>query len=488
MTPARTSETERGPRTSRAGARQALSFTRTASALRSPADLAWAGPAADRDVVFRRLLVLADVCSAALAMLCCVALLGADGIQGGLLLVLPLVLVLSKVMGLYDRDDVLISRSTLDELPTLFQLATLYTLLVWLTEAPAVGERSPMLGLWVALFVFAALARMTARAVGRRTTAPERCLVIGTEATCRWLKGKFRGAQVHADLVGSIRLDGPDGTPPMQRIHAQLAALDVDRVIIALRWESEADSLLELISGIKSCGCKVSLMPRMLEVVGSSVVFEDIDGVPVLGVRRFGLSRSSRAVKRALDVALSSCALIASAPLMALLAVAIKLDSPGPVLFRQARVGRDGATFRMLKFRSMVEGADARKQDLMHLNEAHGLFKITNDPRVTRIGRWIRCTSLDELPQLINVLRGEMSLVGPRPLVHEDDRRIHGWHRRRLHLKPGMTGPWQILGSSRIPLEEMVTIDYLYVANWSLWTDVKILLRTVAHVVGRRGR
>jgi exopolysaccharide biosynthesis polyprenyl glycosylphosphotransferase len=292
--------------------------------------------------------------------------------------------------------------------------------------------------------------------------------------------------QLHAQIVGAIPLEGPEA--PVSEVLEQIEERHVHRVILALGWGQEADSTLELITSIKACGCKVSLMPRMLEVVGSSVEFEDIDGVPILGVRRFGLSRSSRAVKRALDVAISSIGLIAVAPLMAAIVVAIRLDSPGRAFFRQTRVGRDGKPFPMLKFRSMVDGADAQKGLLMHLNEASGLFKITNDPRMTRVGRWIRRTSLDELPQLVNVLRGEMSLVGPRPLVHEDDCQIQGWHRRRLHLKPGMTGPWQILGSSRIPLEEMVTIDYLYVANWTLWDDVKILVRTVGHVIGRRGR
>jgi lipopolysaccharide/colanic/teichoic acid biosynthesis glycosyltransferase len=158
------------------------------------------------------------------------------------------------------------------------------------------------------------------------------------------------------------------------------------------------------------------------------------------------------------------------------------------VLFRQTRVGRDGQTFEMLKYRSMHDGADARKAELLERNESDGLFKIADDPRITRVGRFLRKTSLDELPQLVNVLRGQMSLVGPRPLVVEDDRRVEGWYRRRLHLTPGITGEWQVFGAARIPLREMVTIDYLYVSNWSLWADVKILLRTIPCVVGRRGQ
>ena len=142
----------------------------------------------------------------------------------------------------------------------------------------------------------------------------------------------------------------------------------------------------------------------------------------------------------------------------------------------------------MLKFRSMVADADGRKADLLHLNETEGLFKIAEDPRITRVGRSLRRASLDELPQLFNVWRGEMSLVGPRPLVLDEDAQVRGLDRARLHLTPGMTGPWQVLGSTRVPMREMVVIDYLYAANWSLWSDMKILLRTIPHMVSGRGR
>jgi len=241
-----------------------------------------------------------------------------------------------------------------------------------------------------------------------------------------------------------------------------------------------------MISLVKSLGVRVSVLPRIFEVVGTAVEFDTLNGVTVLGIRRFGLVRSSRAVKRAMDIVGSLLALIALAPVMVAIAISIRLTSRGPVLFRQTRVGRDGRRFTMLKFRTMVEGADALKARLATRNEADGLFKISDDPRVTRVGRLLRRTSMDELPQLVNVLRGEMSLVGPRPLVVDEDSKIQGRHRRRLHLTPGMTGDWQILGSARIPLHEMVKIDYLYVTNWSLWGDVKILARTILYVFGAR--
>jgi lipopolysaccharide/colanic/teichoic acid biosynthesis glycosyltransferase len=193
-------------------------------------------------------------------------------------------------------------------------------------------------------------------------------------------------------------------------------------------------------------------------------------------------------VKRACDVLGAGVVSVALAPLVVVIALLIKLDSRGPIFFRQTRVGRDGRPFTMLKFRSMVDGAEDLRDGLAERNEAEGLFKIARDPRTTRVGRLMRRSALDELPQLINVLRGEMSLVGPRPLVADEDERITGWSRRRLSLTPGMTGPWQVLGSARVPLAEMVKIDYLYVANWSLWSDLKILARTVPVVLARRGQ
>jgi lipopolysaccharide/colanic/teichoic acid biosynthesis glycosyltransferase len=193
-------------------------------------------------------------------------------------------------------------------------------------------------------------------------------------------------------------------------------------------------------------------------------------------------------VKRVFDLAGAGVVTVLVSPVMAVVALLIKLDSPGPVVFRQTRVGRDGHRFQIMKFRTMVADAEARKADVAQLNEVRGgLFKIADDPRMTRVGRLLRKTSLDELPQLFNVLRGDMSLVGPRPLVVNEDEQIAGHDRRRLHLTPGMTGHWQIAGSSRVPLSEMVKIDYLYVAGWSLWADLKILVRTVPYMLSRRG-
>ena len=193
-------------------------------------------------------------------------------------------------------------------------------------------------------------------------------------------------------------------------------------------------------------------------------------------------------LKRSFDAVGAALGLIALSPFLLVVSVLIKLDTSGPVLFRQMRVGRGGLPFEMWKFRTMRDGSDEVKPVLqLHgMPPGTGLFKIPDDPRITRAGRWLRRSSLDELPQLVNVLRGEMSLVGPRPLITHEDRQITGLDRSRLQLTPGMTGHWQIQGL-RPPLAEMIKLDYLYVAGWSLRGDVKILLRTVAHVCARRG-
>jgi lipopolysaccharide/colanic/teichoic acid biosynthesis glycosyltransferase len=181
-------------------------------------------------------------------------------------------------------------------------------------------------------------------------------------------------------------------------------------------------------------------------------------------------------------------ALVLLAPFLSLMAIAIKLDSPGPVFFRQPRRGRQDHEFRIYKFRTMRSDAESLRDGLVTLNESDGpLFKIRDDPRVTRVGRFLRRWSMDEVPQLLNVVRGEMSLVGPRPFVVYEDDMIDGWARRRLDLTPGITGVWQVLGRNDIGYDEMVKLDYLYVTNWSLWWDIKLVLQTIPIVFGRRG-
>ncbi len=464
------------------------------------------GPAVSlrRDALFRRSLIAADVI-AILGALVLTVVLSSRRVPLHLtwesLVGVPLLLTGAKLLGLYDRDETLLRKTTLDEAPKLFQLATLCTLVALLAGRLVVAgtlDRKEALFLWIALAALLVLARAAARVIALWCGPAERCLFIGDERSAEVVAAKLSGhAGIKAKIVAQLEMGqvAPWSTngfsaPRLKEIRDLAQTLDVQRAIIAPGWTAPADAgeTVDLVRTLKAVDIRVSVLPRMLEVVGSAVEFDDLHGVTLMGVRRFDLTRSSQMLKRALDLLGASLGLLAISPLMIAFALAIKLDSRGPVFFRQLRVGRHGRRFQMIKFRTMVDGADQMKDSLREHNEAQeGLFKIADDPRVTRMGRFLRITALDELPQLLNIVKGEMSLVGPRPLVIEEDERIEGWHRRRLELMPGMTGPWQILGPARVPLKEMVALDYLYVANWSLWTDVKILLRTVPHVLGRRG-
>ncbi|HEV2998271.1 MAG TPA: sugar transferase [Solirubrobacteraceae bacterium] len=452
-----------------------------------------------RDALFRRALLTADVLAVQGAFALTVQL-SAHMLEitwGGLVAVGVLV-VCAKIFGLYDRDEALLCKTTLEEAPKLFQVATLCALTTSLAGGMILSgalARHETLILWLSLAALLPLARTGARTVALRLSPVERCLFIGDDAAARAIRSKLaHHGGVKADMVEQIDLERVVSWPADATSAARLAEvgelarrLEVHRAIIAPR-SADAGETLDLVRTLKGIGVRVSVLPRLLEVVGSSVEFDDLHGMTMMGVRRFELTRSSAALKRAFDLFGATVGLLAIAPLMIAMAIAIKLDSRGPVFFRQLRVGRHGKPFRVFKFRTMVADADSMKDSLRDRNEAaDGLFKIADDPRVTRVGRFLRKSSLDELPQLFNIVRGEMSLVGPRPLVIEEDERIEGWHRRRSELMPGMTGPWQILGPTRVPLREMVAIDYLYVANWSLWNDVKILLRTVPHVLARRG-
>ena len=417
-----------------------------------------------------------------------------DDLHLSTLLALPLVVLAGKIQRVYERDELVLNKSTIDEAPKLFQLATFYALLVYVFHEQLLTGMlgsSQMLALWMTLFVFAVAARWIARTLVRQAVGPERCLFVGSDESFERLSDKLDSHDPPAELVGRMSLSPTAGTELVAAASAQLHVLaeelDVHRVIIEPSQDSP-QHMLDFVREAKASGVPVSLLPRVLDVVGSSIEVDDVDGITLLGVRHFGLSRSSLALKRSFDIVGATLCLLVLSPLLVLIAVMIKIESRGPVFFHQTRIGRDGRPFEIWKFRSMVCDADAQKAQLHERNEAGtGLFKIADDPRRTRVGSVIRRLSLDELPQLLNVLRGEMSLVGPRPLVCDEDVKILGWDRRRLQLTPGMTGHWQILGSSRVPMAEMVKLDYLYVAGWSLWSDVKILLRTVAHVVARRG-
>ena len=210
--------------------------------------------------------------------------------------------------------------------------------------------------------------------------------------------------------------------------------------------------------------------------------------LPLIGMRRTPTSEGALLLKRGLDLLGGTIGLLMISPIFIVTAILIKVTDPGPIFFSQVRVGRNGRRFKMHKFRSMVVDAEKRKKELMKLNEMDGpVFKIKRDPRITPIGRFIRKTSIDELPQLINVLVGDMSLVGPRPPLPDEVDQYKDWQRRRLSVKPGITGLWQVSGRNQIDFDEWMELDLTYIDNWSIWLDIRILLKTIPVVLFSKG-
>jgi exopolysaccharide biosynthesis polyprenyl glycosylphosphotransferase len=411
---------------------------------------------------------------------------------------LPGWLLVVKLYGLYDHDEERTDHTTVDDLVGVFHMVTVGT---WLFYAGAsltnlARPALPKIALfWVLAIVFVTLARGAARTVARRqVTYVQNAVIVGAGEVGQLVAKKLLNHPEYGiNLVGFVdaqpkeRRDDLDGLTllgPSERLPGIVRLFDVERVIIAFSNDSHERSL-ELIRSLKDLDIQIDIVPRLFELVGPGVEIHTVEGLPLVGLPPLRLARSVLVAKRTMDVTLSAAALLFLAPAFALIALLIKRDSPGPVFFRQVRMGRSDRTFRIYKFRTMTADAEERKSEFAHLNRyaTNGgdqrMFKIADDPRTTRFGRFLRRYSLDELPQLINVLRGEMSLVGPRPLILEEDEHVAEWGRLRLNLKPGITGPWQVLGRNDIPFEEMVKLDYLYVTAWSVFTDLKLVLRTI---------
>jgi len=325
----------------------------------------------------------------------------------------------------------------------------------------------------------------------------QRCVVLGSGVVAEQIVQRFRRHdEFGLDPIGVVD-DDPYaaidlGLPLMGRmsdLREIVRTHRVQRVVIAFTRASHKE-LLDALRVCREERVAVDIVPRLFEFLEGARCLEQIGGLPVMPIGVPRITRSGRLAKRALDVVVSSVALLVLAPLILATAIAIKLDSPGPVFFRQPRAGRNNRVFNLLKFRSMYTGADERKAELHDINEKDDgvMFKIRKDPRITRTGGFLRSLSIDELPQLLNVLRGEMSLVGPRPLVLPEMEALNeAWHVRRLDLRPGITGPWQVSGRSDLSVHDMVRLDFQYVTGWSLVRDLEILLATVPAVLKRRG-
>jgi exopolysaccharide biosynthesis polyprenyl glycosylphosphotransferase len=420
---------------------------------------------------------------------------------------LPAWLLVAKLFRLYERDQQRTDHSTTDDLVGIVNVVTVGTWL-FLSTAWLLRFASPsfpkLLTFWALAIVLLAAGRTVARAFCRRRRAYiQNTVIVGAGDVGQLVARKLlQHPEYGLSLVGLVDsapkeqhprlsnvalLGAPEDLPAIVEEH------DVERAVFAF-WDGSHHEMVELIRRLNDMGVQVDIVPRLFDVVSKGADVHAVESIPLIALPPFRLSNSAQVLKRALDISASFLGLIFLGPFFAVVALLIKLDSPGPVLFRQVRMGRQDRPFHMFKFRTMVVDAEARKCEFAELNVHAGpggdsrMFKIVDDPRITRVGRLLRRHLCDELPQLINVLKGEMTLVGPRPLILEEDRYVDGWARRRLHLKPGMTGLWQVLGRSAISFEEMVQIDYRYVMNWSLWLDIRLLLRTLPLVLkGGRG-
>jgi exopolysaccharide biosynthesis polyprenyl glycosylphosphotransferase len=321
--------------------------------------------------------------------------------------------------------------------------------------------------------------------LGRAEVGSVPVIVVGTGKLAQTVASHLR-AHATVDFVDDNPLGRSDVIGELEDLPDLCRRFGVARVVVCFS-RTHPERTTEMLKGLAG-QVGVSIVPRYYELITSRSHVEDLSGLPMLDIAPASMSAGARFLKRTFDIVASSLILLVVSPLMVVFAVMVKATSPGPVFFRQLRTGRDEKPFSMMKFRTMTADAEERRHELDHLNEMDGpLFKVQNDPRVTRVGHFLRRTSLDELPQLINVWKGDMSLVGPRPFVVSEAAKIEGWARKRFEARPGMTGLWQVSGRNELSHLELCRLDYLYVASWSLWWDMQILWQTPSTIFGGRG-
>jgi exopolysaccharide biosynthesis polyprenyl glycosylphosphotransferase len=324
----------------------------------------------------------------------------------------------------------------------------------------------------------------------------QRALVVGTDPDARDFVAALRSAPGSGyQVVGYLDEEASSRTMidglPVLGSPEELAAICDDQsagLVVVSPSGVTSGTLRDVTVALEGSPVDLAVTPSLFQVVTRRMTIETVAGIPLLHVHQIRLERGKAAVKRALDLAVATCLLILATPVLFAASIAIWATSSGPILFRQERVGREGRPFEILKFRTMVDDAEERFPDVAHLNDAGGhFFKIARDPRITPVGRHLRRWSIDELPQLVNVLRGDMSMVGPRPPLPGEVAAYEPWHLRRLRVRPGITGVWQVSGRSEVAFDEAVRLDLFYIENWSLGYDLFILAKTVRAVLSRQG-
>ncbi len=447
-----------------------------------------------KDSLRRRLLFTADV----LTILIAVGVMTlVEGTSDPLwvLLILPLSIVIAKFEGLYDTDHPRIWHLTTDEVPAIFHWVTL-SVAAGLVLIRALPDETVTLDSAAALYLTALtcafLLRSGARAIWRNRVPPERALVMGHGKLADAVSRKLAlEPGHHLSVVEYSSHQNGNGNGGLHRefkleeltredLEYLLNETGIERVVLAVPELDEA-TLARVVASCRATQVKLSVMPPMRAMLGTAVQLNHIAEMPVIEYGTWGTSWSTMALKRVVDVIASAIGTILLAPVMLVIALAVRLTSSGPALFRQTRAGRDGEPFTILKFRTMCRDAEERINEVISPDELdEPMFKLRHDPRVTKVGRVLRRTSLDELPQLINVLRGDMSLVGPRPEEMWLVERYGETQRFRLQMRPGLTGPMQVHGRGELNFQERLAVEREYVENYSLRKDLKILLRTVS--------
>jgi exopolysaccharide biosynthesis polyprenyl glycosylphosphotransferase len=451
-------------------------------------------PHVTSDALRRRMLAGAD----ALAILGSV-LLAATGplsVSQGFWTValLPLGIVLAKLAGLYELDHRSLRHLTVDELGRLLVWVTGTTaILVALLGATPAGRPGwgGAVALWGTLAVLAPALRGSARFLWRRATQPTRVVLIGSGPLKRTTRRKLDlFHDIHAEVDGQVEIGEIQGLSVHAieaRIRAACGGRLPGRVIVCASDVGES-VLANVVAVCRARRLKLSVVPPMRGMFGTAVRLTHVAELPVLEYHTGDQSRSTILLKRTADVTIAAVTLTLTLPLLALAALAIRLDSRGPILYTQLRAGLGGASFRMLKFRTMVPDADRRLAEVVALDGlTDPVFKVRNDARVTRTGRFLRRWSIDELPQLWNVLRGEMSIVGPRPEQLSMVERYAPEHRFRLEAVPGVTGPMQVFGRADLDFDERLAVEREYLENMTLGRDVRIMLLTIPAVLSGKG-
>ncbi|HEY6775783.1 MAG TPA: sugar transferase [Thermoleophilaceae bacterium] len=431
-------------------------------------------------------------------LLCMLSAIGVATIVEGttdplwVLCTLPFWSVLAKIEGLYDADHPKIWHRTTDEAAPIFHWVTLSVagMLFFIRVLP---EETMTVEAAAAMYLTAlggAFAlRAAARGLWRGLVPPERALVLGSGQLADQVRRKLALEPGHHLVLGEYTALGrsDNGHESEQTLLDELsrenleylvAGIEVDRLIVAVPELDEA-TLARVVSACRATGVKLSVLPPMRAMLGTAVQLSHIAEMPVIEYGTWNTTWSTLALKRGMDIAVSAVGIVLTAPLLVIIAVLIRLDSRGPALFKQLRAGRHGEPFGFLKFRTMTRDAQERISEVVPVNEMkEPMYKLRRDPRVTRVGRVLRRTSLDELPQLFNVLRGDMSLVGPRPEELWLVERYTEPERFRLQMRPGITGPMQVHGRGQLTFQERLAVEREYVENYSLKKDLRILLRT----------